>query len=78
MATDLKNLDKKLAQVMDLVGELRELEQAAMLKQGIIDDIMKDVMQTEMKYPRDAKFSLAEIMFKLREMSGPAPLIVAP
>lgn len=67
--TDLKTLDKKLDQVCTLMKEFRDLQQAVMLKKGIIDDMVKDIMMTEMKYPEDANFTMAELMQKVRAMS---------
>lgn len=75
---DLKSLDKKLNQVVLLTTELKDLEQSMMMKQGIINDLIQDIMITDLKYPKDAKFTLGEVMFKIREMSGSTPLIVSP
>lgn len=74
---DLKALDKKVNQAVILTKELQDLEQAIMLKRGLIDDIMKDIVTTDFKYPKDANFTLAEVIKTVRELSS-SSLIVSP
>lgn len=74
---DLKALDKKLTQVCLLTAELKDLRQSLMLKEGIINDMVQDIIINDLKYPKDSNFSLVEIMMKIRELSAQSGLIIA-
>lgn len=78
MSKDLGRLDKKIRQAMTLTKELKDLQQSITLKQGLINDVVQDIMVADLGFNPEAQFSLIEVMQKIRDASDSSNLIVSP
>ncbi len=68
MKSELKSLDIKIGQLIVLQREFKELGQAMALKEGILNDLIKDVCMSDLKLPSEGA-TLADIILKVREVS---------